>query len=197
MNRARQGFTLIEMLSVTAIIILLASFLVPAVMGSQESFDRLAASDLVGGLLIALNIQKLESKGYPLPDNQESTLKTDAGYYIGVFRYDRSDKNPGLVNRLVNAQKFSFDAGTMLDDDNVLIDGWGNPIHYVLGDAKNSKNLPSYDNTLPQDLNKPKDADIVPADSDWNIGDIPGYPYIYSEGSDAGKGDKSWIYPKD
>ncbi len=197
MNLLRRGFTLIEMLVVVAIILLLASLLVPAVMGSQESYDKMAATDLVGGLLIALNIQKLESKGYPLPDNQESTNKSDAGYYIGVFRYDRSDKNPGLVNRLVESQKFSFDAANMLNDDNILIDGWGNPIHYVLGNAANSKNLASYDDTKPQDLNKPKFADVAPLESDWNTGDIAGYPYIYSEGADAGAGDESWIYPKD
>ena len=73
-----RGFTLIEMLVVTAIIILLAAFLVPAVMGSQESYDEMAASDLVGGLLIALNIQKLESKGLGLDLGQASQNVTRA-----------------------------------------------------------------------------------------------------------------------
>lgn len=196
-STGNQGFTLIEIMIVVAVIALLASLLIPAVMGTRTAYDKTAAQDLVNGLVMALKIQKVEDGRYPLPDNQESTDKTDPGYYKGQFVYDRSDENPGLVNRLVTTQKFGFDAGRMLSEDNVLIDGWNNPIHYVLGDAKNSKNLASHDPDLPQDLNKPKDADSPPADSDWNTGDEAGYPYIYSEGPDPARGEESWIYPKD
>ena len=198
LSPVRRGFTLVELLAVMAIIGMLMAVLIPAVIGTQNSYEKLATKDLVGGLQMALQIVKVEDAGYPLPDNQQSTVETDPGYLIGNFRWDRSEKKPGIINRLVHSQKFGFDYDNLLNEDNIVTDAWGEPIIYVRGDVKNNKHKSGYDNKLPQDLNKPKDASKPPADSDWNSKDDPGYAYIYSLGSpEVGAQEDAWIYQKD
>ncbi len=189
--RSQRGFTLIELLVVIAIIALLSSLLIPIVLGSQESMDRAKTLDLIQGLQQALKTEKLSGKEYPMPDNLVPPA-TPAEERVGFFIFDPMDTKPGIVNTMVDGQGFSFDYSGMMNEDNILIDSWGNPIHYVLGDFKNRKGIPAYDPLLPQDLNKPKDGDKPAADSDWNSADVGKFPYVYSEGPEQDQA--TWIY---
>lgn len=190
----RRAFTLIEIMVVITIIAVLAALVLPSVIGTEVAFQKAATQSLVDSLMVSLKNYKLDGKTYPLPDEQESVSSTDPGYLRGVFRYDRSDVNPGLINNFVNKQKFALDTDLFLGEDNILTDPWGNHIRYVRGDGKNHADKSGYDSNLPQDLNKPKDADLKPEDSDWNSADERGYPYVYSEGAEQDIA--TWIYYK-
>lgn len=187
-----RAFTLIEMLIVVGIIMVLSALLIPVIMGSQDSMDRAKTLELVQGLQQALRTERLAGNSYPMPDHLVPPPKGSPEERVGYFIYDISDKTPGIINRLIEGQGYSFDYSGMVNDDNLVTDAWGNPIHYVLGDFKNRKGTSTYDPGLPQDLNKPKDGDKPAADSDWNTEDKGKYPYIYSEGIDGDP--ENWIY---
>ena len=191
----RNAFTLVEILMVVGIITLLSALLLPAVLGSEESFQKSATQNLVDSLYMAMRSYKMGNSMYPLPDEQESPDPLKSGYLVGHLRYDRSDQNRGIVNHFVDVQEFVFDTELFLGEDNLLTDPWGTPIHYVRGDSKNNNTKPGYDPDKPQDLNKPKDADMAPAKSDWNSQDERAHVYIYSEGPEFNQ--DSWIYYKD
>ncbi len=186
------GFTLVEMLVVVAIIALLTTLLVPIVLGSQEAMDRAKTLELIQGLQQALKTERLAGKEYPFPDNLVPPVVGSPEERVGFFIYDISEKKPGLINTFMDGQGYSFDYSGMLNDDKIVTDAWGNPIHYVLGDYKNRKGTPTYDPALPQDLNKPKDGDKPAADSNWNTADEGKFPYVYSEGIDGDP--ENWIY---
>ena len=188
------AFTLVELLVVLTIIALLAAMLLPVIMSAQQASDKTASLELVQALEKAVRIYALDSKGLPMPDKPEDPTTGSAGERIGFFVYDPSDQAPGLINDFVGSQKFSISVGDNVNEDLVVVDAWGNPIHYVVGDAKNKIGRPGYDSLLPQDLNKPKDADKPADESDWNKGDKTKYPYVYSTGNSDD--DADWIYVK-
>ncbi len=189
--RQHQAFTLTELLVVIAIIALLAALLFPAVIITQDSMDRAKTVDLIQGLQQALLTETVSGAECPLPDNL--VPPTDpAAQRIGFLIFDPMDSRPGIVNAMVDGQDFNFDFSGMTNEDHLLIDSWGNPIHYVLGDFKNRKDSAGYDPLLPQDLNKPKDADKPALHSDWNRADRGKFPYIYSEGPEQIP--ETWIY---
>lgn len=190
---AYRAFTLIELLVVVTIIAVLMAILIPIIAGALNAADRTASLELVQGLEKAVRIHALDSKGLPMPDLPEDPTPGSAGERVGYFVFDRSDQNPGLINEFVGSQRFTI-TGEQINEDNVVIDSYGNPIRYVVGDFKNKKSLPTYDAALPQDLNKPKDATIPAADSDWNRNDEGKYPYVWSTGPSGEEAD--WIYVK-
>ena len=177
-----------------AIIAVLASLLLPIVVSSQEEMDRAQTMELVQGLQQAMKLEKVVGKGYPYPDRLVAPAD-EAEKRVGYFLYDPSEAKPGLVNKLIDEQGYSFDHGSFLNDDGQVIDAWGAPILYVLGDYKNHEKKTGYDPDLPKDLNKPKDAGIPAKDSDWNTEDHGRHAYIYSEGPDQLP--ENWIYYRD
>jgi general secretion pathway protein G len=64
-RRPRQGFTLVEMLVVLAILVLLVSMVVPRIIGSQKKADINAAKTQIGMLKGALENYNFACKGYP------------------------------------------------------------------------------------------------------------------------------------
>jgi hypothetical protein len=117
----------------------------------------------------------------------------DAGQ---VFKfYPRFDKN-GLINMLISKYGFNME-NIRIDKNNNLIDPWGDPYQYVLGDGKhykpNRKRLP---NDLPYDSNKPKHATLPAAQSDWNSTNQSVFPYVYSFGGGSESTSETWIYVK-
>ncbi|NRA39530.1 MAG: type II secretion system protein [Planctomycetes bacterium] len=195
MTRVRSAFTLIELLVVVAIIMLLASLLLPMIVGSQDAMDKATALELVQGLQQAMKMEKVSSKGYPYPDNLAPLPTDPALKRIGFFIYDPTEENPGMINTIMDSQGYTFDYTHLLTDDNLVCDPWGQPINYVLGDYKNRIGIPAYDEDLPQDLNKPKDVDIKAEESDWNPTDRGKHAYIWSEGPE--QLEETWIFHGD
>ena len=145
MTRVRSAFTLIELLVVVAIIMLLASLLLPMIVGSQDAMDKATALELVQGLQQAMKMEKVSSKGYPYPDNLAPLPTDPALKRIGFFIYDPTEENPGMINTIMDSQGYTFDYTHLLTDDNLVCDPWGQPINYVLGDYKNRIGIPAYD----------------------------------------------------
>ena len=189
----RQAFTLVELMIVMAIIAVLSALILTAVIGTQRSVDYMQTTTLVESLGFSMKIYQLDSRGYPFPDDSTNPADPDQKR-IGFLRYDRTLNTPGIINHLVNVQGYAFDSNNLLDENNHLTDAWGNAIIYVLGNYKNRIGNTGYDNTKPQDLNKPKDGDIPAADSNWNTKDSGKFPYIYSTGEITEEGDSAWIY---
>lgn len=66
--RRQSGFTLIELMVVLAIIGVLASLIVPNVMGRADDARITAARTDVGNLIQALKLYKLDNQRYPTAD---------------------------------------------------------------------------------------------------------------------------------
>lgn len=64
-RRARGGFTLVEMLVVLGILVLLASLVVPRILGSQKQADIKAAKAQIGMLKNALERYAVDCKDFP------------------------------------------------------------------------------------------------------------------------------------
>ena len=194
MRNQSRGFTLIEVLVVIGIIGILMAMLFPLLVQSQEEADKVSTLELVQGLQQAMKLEKSIGRGYPYPEHLVPP-STEAAKRVGFFLYDPTEKKPGLINRFVDGQGYSFDHGKFTNEQGQVVDAWGNPIHYVLGDYKNNERKKDYDPDLPKDLNKPKDADKPAKDTDWNSKDLGRYAYIYSEGPNLDP--DTWIYYKE
>lgn len=64
-GRSRYGFTLIEVLVVIAILGILATMIVPKIIGRPDEARRLAAGQDVGTIVQALKIYRLDNGRYP------------------------------------------------------------------------------------------------------------------------------------
>ncbi len=180
------AYSLIEILVVVSIIALLSVMISTLAVSIKTKMDIAKTEALVSSFNMYLF-----SKPRPPPDRLTPPANKDEER-VGYLMFDITEKKPGIVNKLVWSG-FSFDYSNMVDSQNRVTDAWGNPIHYVLGDAKNRIGSSSYDPSKPQDLNKPKDANIPAHNSDWNRGDELGFAYIYSTGvPDPLK--HEWIY---
>lgn len=68
-RRDRRGFTLIELLVVVAILIILASIVVPRVIGARQKAQESAAESNLRQAELALERYYTDNGGYPAPDN--------------------------------------------------------------------------------------------------------------------------------
>ncbi|MGE3852100.1 MAG: prepilin-type N-terminal cleavage/methylation domain-containing protein [Planctomycetota bacterium] len=107
------GFTLIELLVVIFIIGLLAAILVPILQGPSETMRTLQTSALIDAIVGPMQAYAdRHGDRYPAadPDGLTGTL---------VAELERLDLH-----------SFSRDQITQVDGRDVLVDGWGEPMHY-------------------------------------------------------------------
>lgn len=97
MNKRRQsGFTLLEIMVVIVILGILASLVVPNLMGNKEQADRQKAVSDIVALENALDMYKLDNNRYPTTDQGLAALVSKPE----VEPLPRNYKEEGYIRRL-------------------------------------------------------------------------------------------------
>ena len=103
-----QGFTLIEMMIVIVIMGILASLIVPKIMGRPDEARVIAAKQDIASVLQALKLYKLDNQRYPSTDQGLQALVTKPS----TAPIPPNWKSSGYLDKLP-------------------IDSWGNPYQYL------------------------------------------------------------------
>jgi general secretion pathway protein G len=106
-KQRQKGFTLLELMVVMAIIGLLATFVLPSVLGNKSTADRKKVIADIVSLESALDNYKLDNSVYPTTDQGLEALVSKP-----TNPEPRNYRSGGYIKRLPN-------------------DPWGNPYHYV------------------------------------------------------------------
>lgn len=98
MKRKQTGFTLLEVMVVVVILGILASFVVPNLLGNKEKADQQKAISDISALEQALDMYKLDNSVYPSTDQGlEALVNKPSG-----TPEPRNYRNNGYIKRLPN-----------------------------------------------------------------------------------------------
>lgn len=96
MKRKQNGFTLLEVMVVVVILGILASFVVPNLLGNKEKADQQKAVSDISALEQALDMYKLDNSVYPTTDQGlEALVSKPSG-----SPEPRNYRNGGYIKRL-------------------------------------------------------------------------------------------------
>ncbi|MBV7263542.1 type II secretion system major pseudopilin GspG [Photobacterium sp. WH77] len=109
MQRQQRGFTLLEVMVVIVILGVLASLVVPNLLGNKEKADQQKVVTDIGALEQALDMYKLDNSVYPTTDQGLDALVTEPSSSPEPRNY----RNGGYIKRLPK-------------------DPWGNDYNYVM-----------------------------------------------------------------
>ena len=98
MKRKQLGFTLLEMMVVIVILGILASFVVPSVLGNKEKADQQKAISDISALEQALDMYKLDNSVYPTTDQGLEALVSKPNSPPEPRNY----RSNGYIKRLPN-----------------------------------------------------------------------------------------------
>src|SRR5476649_193167 len=85
-TQRRQGFTLVEMLLVVAIIGILAALVIPKIAGTGEHSRIVAAgADIKGGIKTAIDRYEIDNGYYPRNFNDLVQQPSDAKHWAGPY----------------------------------------------------------------------------------------------------------------
>ena len=107
-KRIQQGFTLIEMMVVIVIMGILASLIVPKIMGRPDEARVIAAKQDIASVMQALKLYKLDNQRYPTTEQGLQALVTKPGNPPVPANW----KSSGYLDKLP-------------------LDPWGNPYQYL------------------------------------------------------------------
>jgi general secretion pathway protein G len=108
LSRIQQGFTLIEMMIVIVIMGILASLIVPKIMGRPDEARVIAAKQDIASVMQALKLYKLDNQRYPT---------TEQGLQALVSKPSSPPVPPNWKS-----------SGYL---DKLPLDPWGNPYQYL------------------------------------------------------------------
>ncbi|WP_084406457.1 type II secretion system major pseudopilin GspG [Photobacterium jeanii] len=109
MQRKQRGFTLLEVMVVIVILGVLASLVVPNLLGNKEKADQQKVVTDISALEQSLDMYKLDNSVYPTTDQGLDALVTKPSSSPEPRNY----RNGGYIKRLPN-------------------DPWGNEYNYVM-----------------------------------------------------------------
>ncbi|WEM42180.1 type II secretion system major pseudopilin GspG [Photobacterium sp. DA100] len=109
MQRKQRGFTLLEVMVVIVILGVLASLVVPNLLGNKEKADQQKVVTDISALEQALDMYKLDNSVYPTTDQGLEALVSKPSSSPEPRNY----RDGGYIRRLPN-------------------DPWGNPYQYVM-----------------------------------------------------------------
>lgn len=107
-KRTQQAFTLIEMMVVIVIMGILASLIVPKIMGRPDEARMIAAKQDIASVMQALKLYKLDNQRYPTTDQGLQALVSKPNTPPVPINW----KNSGYLDKLP-------------------LDPWGNPYQYL------------------------------------------------------------------
>ncbi len=117
MKRKQSGFTLLEVMVVVVILGILASFVVPNLLGNKEKADQQKAISDISALEQALDMYKLDNSVYPTTDQGlEALVAKPSG-----SPEPRNYRNGGYIKRLPN-DPWGSDYQYLSPGDNGTID---------------------------------------------------------------------------
>lgn len=108
MNKNHRGFTLIEIMVVIVILGILASLVVPKIMGRPDEARVIAAKQDIGAIMQALKLYRLDNQRYPTTEQGLQALVT----------------KPQLAPIPKNWNKGGY-------LEKLPLDPWGNPYRYL------------------------------------------------------------------
>ncbi len=118
MQGKQRGFTLLEVMVVIVILGVLASLVVPNLLGNKEKADQQKVITDISSLENSLDMYKLDNSVYPSTDQGLDALVSKPS----VSPEPRNYRNDGYVKRLPN-------------------DPWGNPYQYIYPGEKSSVDI--------------------------------------------------------
>jgi len=116
----REGFTLIEMLLVLAILVILAGLVGPRILGSQKKADINTTRAQIGGLKMSLEHYALEMKTFPSTED-------------GLQALIKEPSDPDDADRW---------GGPYLDADQMPQDPWGHEYQYEYPPSHSERDFP-------------------------------------------------------
>lgn len=145
----REGFTLVELMIVLAILILLVAMVGPRLLGSQKKADVKATVQQISNLEEALKLYAVDNRAYPTTEEGLQTLL----------------RRPSDERRARNWD------GPYLDDDQLPVDPWGSEFGYEYPPAEGTRDVPSIwspgpdaEENTEDDIKNFKSADEVETD---------------------------------
>lgn len=117
--RQRQGFSLVELMIVLAILVLLAGLVLPRLLGQQNKADIKATQTQISSFKQALQNYAIDVRTYP---DTETGLKA-------------------LVSKPENEQQARKWDGSYIEE--VPVDPWGNPYNYEFPPSQGSGDFPN------------------------------------------------------
>ncbi len=151
------GFTLLELLTVIAIIIVLAGMILAGAGFAQQKAARDRASAEIAALGVALESYKADNGEYPTKENvtdtvNAATLNANPDSVVSLFLYASLSGDTGSATRkATNKRYFEFKPDMLLPAGTgtvtAIVDPFGNPYGYSTINAKTptSGYNPTYD----------------------------------------------------
>ncbi len=126
---ARQGFTLMEMLVVLAILVLLVAMVAPRLLGTQKKANISAAKTQIGLLKGSLERYALDMSGFPTTEQGLAALiqaPTEDGTSMGM---GTEDVSVGMDTGTTSTGSSNW-AGPYVNSNELPKDPWGRPYQY-------------------------------------------------------------------
>ncbi len=136
--RKKRAFTLIELLTVIAIIGVLIALLFPAIKSALGKAEASKAQTAIMGLTTAYKAYYTEYGKWPATINSASGIMTTTNWMVALLRGEDKSGTEGIITYYGNPRKIRFlemkNADLVIDPVNNLtnfVDSWKNPYEVI------------------------------------------------------------------
>lgn len=162
MKQREGGFTLVELLTVIAIIALLAGLIFPAVISVQDKAKRSKAKSMIQSLSVALKMYQNDFGVYPTDSDVGASSGAAALYTALGQRY--------IGTSAGNVGPYMEFKSKDLNGSSEVVDPWGTPYYYYPDDDDGSTGDAPYNNVYSFDLYSAGKDQTTPSGSGGGTG---------------------------